>query len=74
MAAQDFTCRDGPLPHGRLPSGVTGWQADLDTLRQLTGAGQVTPHIGRTYPLTGAPEAIRDLQAGHARGKIVLTI
>src|SRR5438477_13042251 len=29
MAAQDFTCRDGPLPHGRLPSGVTGRQADL---------------------------------------------
>src|SRR5262245_15725295 len=28
--------------------------ADLDTLRQLTGTGQVTPQIGRTYPLTGA--------------------
>jgi NADPH:quinone reductase-like Zn-dependent oxidoreductase len=49
-------------------------QADLDTLRQLTGTGQVTPHIGRTYPLTGAPEAICDLQAGHARGKIAITI
>jgi len=48
--------------------------ADLDTLRQLTGTGQVTPVIGRTYPLTGAPEAIRDLHAGHARGKIALTI
>jgi NADPH:quinone reductase-like Zn-dependent oxidoreductase len=49
-------------------------QADLDTLRQLTATGQVTPHIGRTYPLAGAPEAIRDLQAGHARGKIAITI
>jgi NADPH:quinone reductase-like Zn-dependent oxidoreductase len=49
-------------------------QADLDTLRQLTGTGQVIPQIGRTYPLTGAPEAIRDLHAGHARGKGVLTI
>jgi NADPH:quinone reductase-like Zn-dependent oxidoreductase len=48
--------------------------ADLDTLRQLTGTGQVTPVIGRTYPLTGAPQAIRDLHAGHARGKIALTI
>jgi NADPH:quinone reductase-like Zn-dependent oxidoreductase len=49
-------------------------QADLDTLRQLTGTGQVTPLIGRTYPLAGVPQAIRDLQAGHARGKIAITI
>jgi NADPH:quinone reductase-like Zn-dependent oxidoreductase len=49
-------------------------QADLDTLRQLTGTGQVIPQIGGTYPLTGAAEAIRDLHVGHARGKIALTI
>jgi NADPH:quinone reductase-like Zn-dependent oxidoreductase len=49
-------------------------QADLDTLRQLTGTGQVTPLIGRAYPLTDVPEAIRDLQDGHARGKIAITI
>jgi NADPH:quinone reductase-like Zn-dependent oxidoreductase len=49
-------------------------QADLDTLRHLTGTGQVTPLIGRTYPLAGVPEAIRDLQAGHARGKLAITI
>ncbi len=49
-------------------------QADLDTLRQLTETGEVTPLIGRTYPLAEVPEAIRDLQAGHARGKIAITI
>jgi NADPH:quinone reductase-like Zn-dependent oxidoreductase len=49
-------------------------QADLDTLRQLIGTGQVTPVIGRTYPLTGVPQAIRDLQDGHARGKNAITI
>ena len=48
-------------------------QADLDTLRQLTETGQITPHIGQTYPLTGVPEAIRDLQDGHARGKLAIT-
>jgi NADPH:quinone reductase-like Zn-dependent oxidoreductase len=48
-------------------------QADLDTLRQLTGTGQVTPLIGKTYPLAGVPEAIHDLQAGHGRGKIAIT-
>jgi NADPH:quinone reductase-like Zn-dependent oxidoreductase len=49
-------------------------QADLDTLRQLTETGEVTPLIGRTYPLAEVPEAIRDLQDGHARGKIAITI
>jgi NADPH:quinone reductase-like Zn-dependent oxidoreductase len=49
-------------------------QADLDTLRRLTEAGQVTPVIDRTYPLAEAPQAIRRLQAGHARGKIVITV
>jgi NADPH:quinone reductase-like Zn-dependent oxidoreductase len=49
-------------------------QADLDTLRKLTETGQVTPLIGRTYPLAEVPGAIRDLQDGHARGKIAITI
>jgi NADPH:quinone reductase-like Zn-dependent oxidoreductase len=49
-------------------------QADLDTLRQLTGTGQVTPLIGQAYPLAGVPEAIRDLRAGTARGKLAITI
>src|SRR5262252_1213995 len=49
-------------------------EADLDTLAQLTGTGQVNPLIGRTYPLAGVPQAIGDLQAGHARGKIAITI
>jgi NADPH:quinone reductase-like Zn-dependent oxidoreductase len=49
-------------------------QADLDTLRQLTETGQVTPLIGRTYPRADAPQAIRDLHDGHARGKTAITI
>jgi NADPH:quinone reductase-like Zn-dependent oxidoreductase len=49
-------------------------QADLETLSQLIGTGQVTPLIGRTYPLAGVPEAIRHLQDGHARGKTAITI
>jgi NADPH:quinone reductase-like Zn-dependent oxidoreductase len=49
-------------------------QADLDTLRQLTETGQVTPLVGRAYPLADVPQAISDLQAGHARGKIAITI
>ncbi len=49
-------------------------QADLDTLRRLIETGQVTPVIGRTYPLAEAPLAVRHLHAGHARGKIVITV
>jgi NADPH:quinone reductase-like Zn-dependent oxidoreductase len=49
-------------------------QADLDTLRLLTEGGQVIPVVDRTYPLAEAPQAIRHLHAGHARGKIVITV
>jgi NADPH:quinone reductase-like Zn-dependent oxidoreductase len=48
--------------------------ADLDTLRQLTESGQVTPVIDGTCPLAEAPQAIRRLHAGQVRGKLVITI
>ena len=43
-------------------------------LSELIGAGRVTPVIDRTYRLSEAPEAIRYLEAGHARGKVVITM
>ena len=48
--------------------------ADLVALRQLIEAGQVTPAIDRTYPLSDVATAIRDPVDGHARGKIVITV
>ncbi len=47
---------------------------DLVVLTDLIEAGKVTPVIGMTYPLSEVPEAMRQLQAGHARGKTVITI
>ncbi len=47
---------------------------DLAVLRDLLVAGKVTPVIDRSYPLSDAPEAIRYLEQGHARGKVVITI
>jgi NADPH:quinone reductase-like Zn-dependent oxidoreductase len=47
---------------------------DLVVLKRLIEAGKVTPVIDRTYPLGEAPEAIRYLEAGHARGKIIITV
>jgi NADPH:quinone reductase-like Zn-dependent oxidoreductase len=47
---------------------------DLVVLKGLIEAGKVTPVIDRTYPLGEVPEAIRYLQEGHARGKVVITV
>lgn len=49
-------------------------QQDLLTLKDLVEAGRLTPVIDRTYPLGEAAQAIRYLEEGHARGKVVLTV
>jgi NADPH:quinone reductase-like Zn-dependent oxidoreductase len=49
-------------------------QEDLQTLRQLAEAGNLTPVIDRTYPLAEVPDAIRHMEAGHVRGKLVITV
>jgi NADPH:quinone reductase-like Zn-dependent oxidoreductase len=49
-------------------------QADLEELRQLVEAGQVTPVVDRTYPMEDVPDAIRHLEARLARGKIAIRI
>ena len=49
-------------------------QEDLQTLRELIEAGKLTPVIGQTYPLGEVREAIRALEAGHTRGKLVITV
>jgi NADPH:quinone reductase-like Zn-dependent oxidoreductase len=46
--------------------------ADLDALRALIETGAVTPVIDRVIALHEVPDAIRDLAAGHVRGKIVI--
>jgi len=45
---------------------------DRATLADLMRDGKVTPVIDRTYPLAQAREAIRYLEQGHARGKVVI--
>jgi NADPH:quinone reductase-like Zn-dependent oxidoreductase len=47
---------------------------DLAALGELLGTGKVTPVIDRTYPLADVPKAIRLLEGGHARGKIVIAV
>ncbi|MGC9997416.1 MAG: NAD(P)-dependent alcohol dehydrogenase [Terriglobia bacterium] len=47
---------------------------DLAAIVELMAAGKLTPVIDRRYGLNDVPEAIRYLEAGHARGKVVITV
>jgi NADPH:quinone reductase-like Zn-dependent oxidoreductase len=47
---------------------------DLQVLKELIEAAKVRPVIDRTYPLGEMPEAMRSLETGRARGKIVITV
>ena len=47
---------------------------DLIAIQELLGAGKVTPVIDRSYSLSDVPQAIRYLEEGHARGKVVITV
>jgi NADPH:quinone reductase-like Zn-dependent oxidoreductase len=49
-------------------------KADLESLAALIEEGKVTPVVDRTYPLIEAPDAIRYMEQGHARGKVVVTV
>jgi NADPH:quinone reductase-like Zn-dependent oxidoreductase len=64
-----------PLLSQQLSTFITSENSpDLRILRDLIESGKIAPAIDRTYPLSQTPTAIRHVQDGHARGKIVLTI
>jgi len=47
---------------------------DMQVLKELIDAGTVMPVIDRTYSLSDVPDAIRYLEEGHARGKVIITV
>jgi len=49
-------------------------QKDLVFIKELIEAGKVVPVIDKIYPLSEVPEAIRYLETGHARGKVIITV
>lgn len=49
-------------------------EKDLQFLQKLLATGKIVPVIDRCYPLSETAEAIRYLEAGHARGKVVITV
>jgi NADPH:quinone reductase-like Zn-dependent oxidoreductase len=46
----------------------------LERLAELAAQGHLTPAVDRTYPLDRVPDAMRDLMAGRARGKLVIAV
>jgi len=53
---------------------ATTTKTDLAVLRELLESGKITPIIDRRYALSAVPEAMRYLQTGHARAKIVINV
>ena len=49
-------------------------QPDLKILADLMESGKMTPVIDRTYKLGEVPAALKYLEQGHARGKVVITV
>jgi NADPH:quinone reductase-like Zn-dependent oxidoreductase len=47
---------------------------NLVTLKGLIDAGQVTPVIDRTYPLSEASTAVGYVEAGHTRGRVAVAV
>ena len=43
-------------------------------MKELLEGGKVVPVIERRYPLREVPEAIRYVEEGRARGKVVITV
>ncbi len=49
-------------------------QDDLTFIKELVETGRIKPVIDKTYPLPEVPDAIAYVEAGHARGKVVINI
>ena len=71
----------GPLISmtGSKKMAVSWWwrpfqQEDVRFLKNLIEAGSVAAVVDRSYPLTEVAEALRYMEGGHARGKIVITV
>jgi NADPH:quinone reductase-like Zn-dependent oxidoreductase len=47
---------------------------DMAALADLLQSGKIKPVIDRTYKLSEVPDALRYLEQGHARGKVIISV
>lgn len=59
-----------PTPNFSMPDK----RDSMAVLKEFLESGKLMPVIDRTYPLAEAPEALRYLEEGHAKGKVVITV
>ncbi len=71
----------GPLISmtGSRKTAVMWWwkpfnRGDVEFLKELIEAGSLAPTIDRSYPLSEVPQALRYLETGEARGKVVIAV
>ena len=74
---QAFMVGAGVSLAGRKRMGIFMWKAnnrpDLELIKALLENGKVTPIIDRRYQLSEVPEALRYVEGGHARGKVIIS-
>ncbi|MEU7577134.1 NADP-dependent oxidoreductase [Streptomyces sp. NPDC041068] len=68
-AAKETVAELGGAPVARARTAAV-----LDEVALLAVAGVLRPHVTATYPLDRADEALRAVETGHARGKIVIEV
>ncbi|MDQ6794163.1 MAG: NAD(P)-dependent alcohol dehydrogenase [Chloroflexota bacterium] len=66
------------LATGKRMGLLLGWKPfkreDVETLEELIAAGKVKPAIDRRYPMSQIVDALKWVDEGHARGKVVITV
>lgn len=75
MGRQVRAMTQSPFVRQRLTTFISRQRlADIEELSRLVEAGQLTPPLDRSFPLAEAPAAVDYLSAGHAQGKIAVTV